>query len=94
MFVQKIVNKVKDKSYTNYLIIENYREGKKVKHRTIENISKLPLYLIDSIKKSFKAGKALDDISNVGQGKSYPVLSLKLQEHQQISIDRLGIKLM
>lgn len=91
MFVQKIVNKIKDKSYTNYLIIENYREGKNVKHRTIANISKLPPYLIDSIKKSLKAGKALDDISNLGQGKSFGAIKVVSEIAKKLGItDALG----
>ena len=33
MFIQKIHKKTKTKTYTSVVLMENYREGKKVKHR-------------------------------------------------------------
>jgi transposase len=53
MHVEYIRKRVGKKLYVTTLIRESYREGKKVKHRTIANISKLPQHVIASIKAWF-----------------------------------------
>ena len=46
MHVEHIRKRVGKKLYVTTLIRESYREDKKVKHRTIANISKLPQHVI------------------------------------------------
>jgi len=50
MYVETIKSKRGNKIYLTTLIRESYRQGGKVKHRTLSNISKLPQNLIDQIK--------------------------------------------
>jgi len=71
MFVQKVTKKVGDKVYVSYLLMENYREGDKVKHRIISNISKWPEKLIFQFEDLLK-GKAITSLEdlNYAQGKS------------------------
>jgi hypothetical protein len=54
MHISRIKKRVGGKLYVTTLIRESYREGKKVKHRTIANISKLPSYAIHNIEESLK----------------------------------------
>ncbi len=71
MFIQKITKKTADKIYTSYLLIENYREGDKVKHRTLCNLTHWPINLINQFDDLLK-GKALTSIEDLKyvQGKS------------------------
>ncbi len=54
MFVEVVRRPYKDKVYTAVLLRETYREGGKVKHRTLANLSALPEKTIDLIRKSLK----------------------------------------
>ncbi len=40
MFIQNIKKKTKNKVYSYPVLMENYREGGKVKHRILANLSK------------------------------------------------------
>lgn len=50
MHVEHIRKRHKGKTYVTTLIRESYRDGKKIKHRTIANISQLPNNAIQNIK--------------------------------------------
>jgi transposase len=54
MYLSRIKRRVGKKLYVTTLIRESHRDGKKVKHRTIANISKLPSHAIHSIEVSLK----------------------------------------
>ena len=58
MHVAKIERKVGDKTYTSYLLRRSYREGTKVKHETLGNLSSLPLPVIEIIGRALR-GEAL-----------------------------------
>ena len=49
MYIERIRRKHRDKTYVTTLIRESYRDGKKVKHRTVANISRLPESTITTI---------------------------------------------
>src|SRR3989339_6736 len=49
MYIECICRKHGSKNYTTTLIRETYRDCKKVKHRTIANLSRLPEHLIQNI---------------------------------------------
>ena len=71
MFIQRIHKKTAKKTYTSVVLMENYREGKKVKHRIISNLSKWSPELISGFEKLLK-GEKITTISdlNLSQGKS------------------------
>jgi transposase len=50
----------KGKVYTTYLLRRSYREGKKVKHQTLGNLSHLPPDLIDTIRRRLAGGGPQD----------------------------------
>jgi len=72
MFIQRIHKKTKNKTYTSVVLMENYREQGKVKHRIISNISKWPEDIIVKFENLLK-GNSLVDISDLDftSGKSF-----------------------
>jgi transposase len=54
MHVAKIERKHGDRTYVSYLLRQSYREGTKVKHRTLANLSHLPETLIDLVRRSLQ----------------------------------------
>jgi transposase len=52
--VDKITNTVKGVTYTSYYLRRSYRQGGKVKHETLGNLSDLPTHVIDLISRSLK----------------------------------------
>ena len=59
MHVAEIKKNYKGKQHVTTLVRRTFREGKKVRHETISNISGLPPDLIESIKLRFKTGLPL-----------------------------------
>lgn len=53
MYIERIRKRHGSKQYVTTLIRESYRDSKKVKHRTIANISRLPKHLISGIESCF-----------------------------------------
>ena len=50
MHVAKIVSRHGSREYVSYLLRQSYREGPKVKHRTLANLSALPVSVIEAIR--------------------------------------------
>ena len=46
--------KYKGKVYQSFLLRRSYRDGKKVKHETVGNVSHLPMHVIDLIRRALK----------------------------------------
>jgi transposase len=86
MYVQSISKKTQDKTYTSFLVIENYREGAKVKHRTIANISKLPMHAIEAVKISLKSGLPFQAIGELSQGKSFGAIKMVKEVAKKLGI--------
>jgi len=77
MFIQRTKRKTKNKVYHSVVLLENYREGKKVKHRTIATLTKWPEHIVNALEKVLK-GKAvfsLDDME-MSNGKSYGAIQI------------------
>jgi transposase len=71
MYIAELKKKQNTKTYSTILIRESYREGGKVKHRTIANISKLPLEYIHQLKRYIKGEKGDFKLSDLQNGKVY-----------------------
>jgi transposase len=54
LHVAKIVRKHKGKTYTSFLLRQSYRHEGKVKHRTLGNLSHLPVRLIEIVRRSLQ----------------------------------------
>ena len=72
----------KGKTYVTYLLRQTYREGGKVKHRTLANLSHLPLATIELIRRSLKgevflsASEELKITASRSHGAVYAVLGM------------------
>ena len=70
MHVSHVVSRRGEKEYHSYLVRRSYREGGKVKHETVANVSKLPMSAIEAIslalskKAVIEAGSDLEIISS------------------------------
>jgi len=78
MYVDSCTTKTKDgAAYTRHLLRENYREGKKVKHRTVANLSRCSPQEIEAIKLALKHKDDLENLSPVAAAvKLYQGLSV------------------
>ena len=76
MHVSHIVSRRGEKEYHSYLVRRSYREGGKVKHETVANVSKLPLAAIEALtlalskKTVIEAGSDFEVISSKRHGAS------------------------
>jgi len=52
--VATTTRKYKGKVYQTFLLRRSYREGKKVKHETLGNLSHLPMHIIDLVRRALK----------------------------------------
>ena len=64
MYVDSSTVKQGNKSYTRYLLRESYREGKKVRHRTIANLSKCSEEEIAAIRLALRHKKNLSELTD------------------------------
>lgn len=87
MFIQKIYKKVKDKTYRSVLLIENYREDGKVKHKTISNITQWSDALIEQFDNLLK-NKSITNLSdlNYKQGKNCGGILISLEVAKRLGI--------
>ena len=71
MYIEELKKKQGNKIYSSVLIRESYRDNGKVKHRTIANITKLPVEHIRQLKASLRGERGEFKISDLGIGRSY-----------------------
>lgn len=89
--VAKIVRRYRDKQYVTYLLRRSYRDGKKVLHETLGNISHLPERLIDIIRRSLRgeqfvsAGEAFRTTRSLPHGHVEAVLKMA----RKLELDKL-----
>jgi len=89
MFIQRTQRKAKDKVYNSVVLMENYREGKKVKHRTITTLTKWPKHIVDDLEKLIK-GKAVFSIEDLelSNGKSFGAIEVVMQVAKRLGIQQ------
>ena len=51
MHVARIVSRHSGREYVSYLLRQSYRQGAKVKHRTLANLSDLPIQVIETVRR-------------------------------------------
>jgi len=72
----------KDGKYTRHLLRENYREGTKVKHRTVANLSRCSPRELEAIKLALKHKDDLENLTPVGAAVSL---------HQGLSVGAVAV---
>ncbi len=92
MYVDESISRVNGKTYTRYLLRESYREGKKVKYRTIANISKCTPEEIAAMRLALRHKKDLTQVTTKGvvtrQGLSIGALWVIYDIARQLGIER------
>ena len=90
MFIQRTTRKANNgKVYHSVVLLENYREGKRVRHRTIATLTKWPKHIVDDLEKLIK-GKAvfsLDDLE-LSNGKSYGAIQVIKHIAEELGISQ------
>ena len=80
MHVARIVSRRSGREYVSYLLRQSYRQGTQVKHRTLANLSALPIQVIETVRRGLAgeelvpAGKALTITSSRPHGHAAAVL--------------------
>ncbi len=87
MFIQRIYKKTKKKTYSSVVLMENYREDGKVKHRIISNLSKWPERLVAGLEKLIK-GQEIKTVSDLklSTGKSFGAILTVLEIAKRLGI--------
>jgi hypothetical protein len=70
--VAKIVRKHNGKEYVSYLLRRTFREGGKVRHETVANISALPPEAIEALRASLAGKRLVSAGDNLGVARSLP----------------------
>ena len=88
MFIQRTYRKYKNgKVYESVLLVENYREGKKIKHKTLAVLTKLPKNVISAIEKLLKGHEVntVEDLE-LSNGKSFGALKTVIDISKRLGI--------
>jgi transposase len=89
MHVAKIVRKHHGKTYVSHLLRRSYRDGGKVKHQTLGNLSHLPPRVLDLVRRSLQ-GEAF-----LAQGVAFRIRATKPHGHVEAVLDtarKLGLE--
>lgn len=70
MYIDTCTQTVKGKAYTRHLLRENYREGRKVKHRTIANLSRCSKEEIEAIRLALRHKDNLSALCSIPESLS------------------------
>lgn len=92
MYIERIKRKHKNKNYVTTLIRESYRDGRKVKHRTVANISKLPEDAIKSIEAYFANPLAKSCSASeikIEHSREYGASKAFMELAQQLNLDKI-----
>jgi transposase len=91
MHVAKIVREHNGKTYTSYLLRRSYREGNKVKHRTLGNLSHLPLPVIELVQRALQGETlvAAQDVFRIRVTKPHGHVEAILTTFAKLGLDTL-----
>lgn len=89
MFIQRTYRKTQNKVYQSVVLMENYREGKNVKHKSITTLTKWPEHLVNDLEKLIK-GKAITAIEDLefSNGKSFGAIEVIKQVANRLGIEQ------
>lgn len=81
----------KGKTYSSTLLRQTYREGGKVKHRTLANLSALPDDVIDVIRRALKGETLVSaaDALKITSSKSHGAVAAILSTARKIDLDKI-----
>ena len=91
MHVVKVISRRGEAEYTSYLLRQSYREGAKVKKRTLANLSMLPLPVIQAIRRGL-AGEELiaaSEALTITQSRAHGHVAAVLGTGQKLGLEAL-----
>ena len=91
MHVARIERRYKGKTYVTVLLRHSYREGNAVKHKTLANLSHLPVHIVDLVRRSLQgeAFAAAKDIFTITESKAHGHVQAVLGTIRKIGLDTL-----
>lgn len=90
MFIRRNKKKVGTKIYETLLLVEGFRAGKKVRHKTVANLSKFPEHIVTAIENAV-TGESKPSFNKLPQrcGKNFGGLFSMLEIAKRIGIDEI-----
>ena len=90
MYIQSNAKKVGSKTYRSFLLVQNYREAGKVKHKVLSNLSSLPMSLIEGIRALIK-GKVFTNLKDLElkSGKNFGGLFVLRELAKELNIEKI-----
>ena len=90
MYFQSNTKKVGSKIYRSLLLVENHREGSKIKHKILANLSSWPLALVEGLRSLIK-GESLARIEDLPwkSGKNFGALFALKELAKELFIDKI-----
>ena len=88
MHVAKITRRYRDREYDSYLVRRSVREGRRVRHETIANVSRLPPEAIEALT------LALKGVALVPAGEAFEIVRARKHGHVEAvlaAVRRLGV---
>src|SRR6266571_3819916 len=91
MHVAKVPSRQNGREYIAYLVRQNYREGGKVKHRTLANLSALPLPAIEAVRAVLQGKPVgpLEDAMEIERALSHGHVAAVLGCLRQLGLDKM-----
>lgn len=74
------------------LIRESYREGKKVRKRTLANVTNWPRHIVEGLRVLFRGGKAIEDLEavfDIAQSRPYGHVAAVLASLRKLGLDKM-----
>src|SRR5712691_543645 len=72
MHVARTKTIVKGKIYESVLVRQSYREGAKVKHRTLASLTRLPVHLVEAIERALRGEVPMSGSAGLAIERSWP----------------------
>ncbi len=91
MHVAVVPSRQKGRVYSSVLVRQSYREGGKVKHRTLANLSKLPAPVVDAVRAMLRGEPVgpLDQAFDIQRSLPHGNVQAVLGQLRQLGLDRL-----
>ncbi len=91
MHVAVVPSRQKGRVYSSVLVRQSYREGGKVKHRTLANLSKLPAPVVDAVRAMLRGEPVgpLDQAFDIERSLPHGNVQAVLGQLRQLGLDRL-----
>lgn len=90
MYLQSNIKKVGSKTYRSLLLVESYREGPKVKHKTLANLTSWPAPLVEGLRSLIK-GESIARVEELPwkSGKNFGGLFALKELAKELFIDKI-----